>query len=46
MVDDEALRDVTVRLGFNNVIDAFHNIGGDLNRVYLEKRSFSSSGLR
>src|SRR4051794_18270008 len=28
--DDEALRDATFRLGFNNVIDAFHNIGGDL----------------
>jgi hypothetical protein len=46
MVDDEALRDVTVRLGFNNVIDAFHNIGGDLGvRFFIDERR-ESKGIR
>src|SRR3954452_7140659 len=45
-VDDEALRDATVRLGFKNVIDAFHNIGGDLGvRFFIDERR-ESKGIR
>jgi hypothetical protein len=46
VVDDEALRDVTVRLGFNNVVDAFHNIGGELGvRFFIDERR-DSKGIR
>ena len=46
VVDDEALRDLTVRLGFNNVVDAFHNIGGELGvRFFIDERR-ESKGIR
>jgi HNH endonuclease len=45
-IDDEALRNATVSLGFNNVIDAFHNIGGDLGvRFFIDERR-ENKGIR
>jgi len=45
-IDDEALQGATVRLGFNNVIDAFHNIGGDLGvRFFIDERR-ENNGIR
>lgn len=42
---EEALRGVTVQLGFNNVIDAFHRLGpGDLERrFFIDERSQSKA---
>jgi hypothetical protein len=44
----EELADVTVRLGFNNVIDAFHVIGsGELGvRFYTDERTSPGKGIR
>jgi hypothetical protein len=44
---EEQLREATVRHGFENVIDAFHNIGGDLgDRFFEDERKSSLKGLR
>jgi len=44
----EALRDETVRRGFNNVIDAFHVVGpGDIPvRFFVDERRSSTPGVR
>lgn len=46
--DSEYLRSATVRLGFNNVIDAFHRLpGGELPiRFYLDERRAKTQGIR
>ena len=47
-LDAEALRSATVRLGFNNVIDAFHVVGGtDIPvRFFIDERKTSINGIR
>lgn len=42
------LIDTTVRLGFQNVLDAFHRVGSEdvPNRFFLDERSGSQSGIR
>jgi len=44
---EDQLRDATVRLGFINVIDAFHNVNGEgvPTRFFVDERS-SGGGLR
>ena len=46
-IDDDTLIGMTVKLGFNNVIDAFHYVnGGDIsNRFFLDERK-QSKGIR
>ena len=46
-IDEEALIDQTVRLGFNNVIDAFHIVARDEvpERFYVDERK-SHGGIR
>ncbi len=46
-VDDDVLIGTTVKLGFNNVIDAFHNVnGGEIkNRFFIDERK-SNRGIR
>lgn len=46
-VDKDTLIGQTVKLGFNNVIDAFHNVnGGEINnRFFLDERS-QNKGIR
>lgn len=47
-LSEEALADLTVRLGFNNVIDAFHAVGsGELGvRFYADERATPGKGIR
>lgn len=47
-LSEEALADVTVRLGFNNVIDAFHVVGGGQlgMRFYTDESATSSKGIQ
>jgi hypothetical protein len=47
-VSEEQLRDVTVRHGFNHVIDAFHVVGsGDLGvRFFQDERNTPGKGIR
>jgi hypothetical protein len=47
-LSEEALTDVTVRQGFNNVVDAFHVVGGgDLGvRFYTDERATPGKGIR
>ncbi|HCE2147524.1 TPA: hypothetical protein NGT18_002596 [Vibrio parahaemolyticus] len=46
-IDDDSLIGLTVKLGFNNVIDAFHNVnGGEIsNRFFLDERK-QNKGVR
>lgn len=46
-IDDDSLIGLTVKLGFNNVIDAFHNVnGGEIsNRFFLDERK-QNKGIR
>lgn len=46
-LDDQALWDNAVRLGFANVIDAFHNLGGleDHTRFFVDERR-TNKGIR
>lgn len=46
-IEQDELAETTVRLGFNNVIDAFHVVGGDdvPHRFFLDERK-QSSGLK
>ncbi len=46
-IDHQTLIESTVRLGFNNVIDAFHIVGsGEINRkFYIDERS-ANDGIR
>ena len=45
---DEELRTKTVQLGFNNVIDAFHVVGGgDVpTRFFVDERTHATKGIR
>ena len=44
---EDRLRDVTVQLGFNNVIDAFHRLGpADLERRFFVDERATSKSLR
>jgi hypothetical protein len=47
-ISEAELADVTVRLGFNNVIDAFHVVGaGDLPiRFFVDERETPGKGIR
>src|SRR5262245_58559781 len=47
-LSEEGLADVAVRLGFNNVIDAFHVVsGGELGvRFYTDERATPGKGIR
>jgi hypothetical protein len=47
-LSEEQLAEVTARLGFNNVIDAFHVVGnGDLGvRFYADERNTPAKGIR
>ena len=47
-IDESQLTDATVRLGFNNVIDAFHNLnGGDLpTRFFHDDRKATVPSIR
>ncbi|MCG3864473.1 MULTISPECIES: HNH endonuclease domain-containing protein [unclassified Photobacterium] len=47
-LDDDVLIGTTVKLGFNNVIDAFHNVnGGEIdNRFFLDERKGTVKGIR
>jgi hypothetical protein len=47
-LSEEQLADVTVRLAFNNVIDAFHVVGsGELGiRFYVDERATPGKGIR
>jgi hypothetical protein len=47
-ISETQLHDATVRLGFNNVIDAFHVVGsGDIPvRFFVDERSTSLKGIR
>ncbi len=46
-IDETQLQDVTVRLGFNNVIDAFHVVNGEdvPTRFFIDER-ISNGGIR
>jgi 5-methylcytosine-specific restriction endonuclease McrA len=46
-ISEEELRNITVALGFNNVIDAFHRLGpGEIpKRFFIDERS-ASKGIR
>jgi 5-methylcytosine-specific restriction endonuclease McrA len=47
-LSEEALADMTVRMGFNNVIDAFHVVGnGELGvRFFADERATPGNGIR
>src|SRR5262249_13406997 len=47
-ISEEELADVTARLGFNNVIDAFHVVGnGELPvRFFVDERETAGKGIR
>jgi 5-methylcytosine-specific restriction endonuclease McrA len=46
-IGEDRLRDVTVQLGFNNVIDAFHRLGpSDVERRFFLDERRDSNGIR
>ena len=48
LLDEASLVETTVRLGFNNVIDAFHVIGPSEidTKFFIDERSTSTNGIR
>ncbi|MEI2718261.1 MAG: hypothetical protein V9E98_14940 [Candidatus Nanopelagicales bacterium] len=46
-MDQGVLIDTTVRLGFNNVIDAFHKVGGSdvSTRFFIDERKTATRGI-